>query len=64
MGELEFILRSIGFDDLRPTYDSSQLIVTAKKLAPDWVDELAAKQKRFRGWEFVTANFIIHRLYR
>jgi hypothetical protein len=63
MGELQFLLGSIGFDDLRPTYDSSQLITTAKKLAPEWVDELAAKQKSFRGWEFVSANFIIDRVY-
>ena len=61
--DLEFLLGSLGFEDLRSIYDSKQLLGTAAQIHPERVDSVAASIKNFRGWASVGSNFTIDRIY-
>jgi hypothetical protein len=61
--EAYFLLKSLGWNDLRPTYDSKQLVATAQQVDPAWLENVAATFKKFRGWEWCTSNIIIDRVY-
>jgi hypothetical protein len=61
--EIEFILRSLGYDDLRSTFSSSQLIEQARQINSDLIDLAAKKIEHFRGWEYFGSQFVISRVY-
>jgi hypothetical protein len=61
--DLEFLLSSLGFEDLRSIYDSKQLLATANQIHPEWIDSVAGKIDNFRGWTSVGSNFTIGRIY-
>ena len=61
--EAYFLLKSEGWNDLRPTYDSKQLVATAQQVNPVWLNHAASTFKKFRGWEWCTSNIIIDRVY-
>jgi hypothetical protein len=61
--DLEFLLSSLGFEDLRSIYDSKQLLATANQIHPEWVDSVAGKIDNFQGWASVGSNFTIGRIY-
>jgi hypothetical protein len=61
--EIEFILRSLGYDDLRSTFSSPQLIDQARQINSDLVDLAAKKIEHFRDWEYFGSQFVINRVY-
>lgn len=61
--DAEFLLGSLGFEDLRSIYDSKQLLATANQIHPEQVDSVARKIDNFRGWASVGSNFTISRIY-
>lgn len=61
--EADFILGSVGFKDLRSTYDCKQLIATAAQINPQRLANIAENFQNFRGWASYEANLIISRVY-
>jgi hypothetical protein len=61
--EVQFILNSLGYDDLRSTFNSKQLIEQARQVNPDLVDLAARKIEHFRSWEYYGSQFVIGRVY-
>ena len=61
--EAEFLLRSLGFEDLRATFDSKQLVATATQINPQRLESVAGTFKKFRGWSSYQSVLIIRRVY-
>jgi len=61
--EAEFLLRSLGFEDLRAKFDSKQLVATATQINPQRLESVAGTFKKFRGWASYGATAIIDRVY-
>ena len=61
--EAEFLLRSLGFEDLRATFDSKQLVPTATQINPQRLESVAGTLNKFRGWAFYQSSLIIERVY-
>jgi hypothetical protein len=61
--EVQFILHSLGYDDLRSIFDRQQLMEQARQINPELVELTANNIKHFRSWEHFGSQFIINRVY-
>jgi hypothetical protein len=61
--EAEFLLGSLGLEDLTSKYDYKQLVATASQINPQRLESVAGTFKNFRGWASYGASLIIDRVY-
>ncbi len=59
----EFLLRSLGYEDLRSKLDHNYLISTARQIDPTHLNRVEKSIKSFRRWEDLGSSFIIGRVY-
>jgi hypothetical protein len=59
----EFLLRSLGYEDLKSNFDSSHLASIARQINPTHLDRVEKSIRNFRRWEDLGSSFIIGRVY-
>ena len=60
---LEFLLRSLGYEDLGSKLDNNYLVSTAIQINPTHLESVEKSIKSFRRWEDLGSSFIIRRVY-
>lgn len=59
----EFLLRSLGYEDLRSKLDNNYLVNTARQINPIHLESVEKSIRNFRRWEDLGSSFIIGRVY-
>jgi hypothetical protein len=59
----EFLLRSLGYEDLKSNFDSSHLASIARRINPTHLDRVEKSIRNFRRWEDLGSSFIVGRVY-
>jgi hypothetical protein len=59
----EFLLRSLGYEDLRSKLDNNYLVSTARQIDPTHLDRVEKSIRNFRRWEDLGSSFIVGRVY-
>jgi hypothetical protein len=59
----EFLLRSLGYEDLRSKFDGMDLVSIARQINPTHLENVEKSIRNFRRWEDLGSGFIIGRVY-
>jgi hypothetical protein len=59
----EFLLHSLGYEDLRPKFDGKHLLATAQQIHPEHLTHVEKSTKNFRAWEHLGSSYIIEQVY-
>jgi hypothetical protein len=59
----DFLLRSLGYEDLKANFDSGHLASIAKQIDPTHLDRVEKSIRSFRRWDDLGSSFIIGRVY-
>jgi hypothetical protein len=59
----EFLLRSLGYEDLRSKFDGMDLVSIARQINPTHLENVEKSIRTFRRWEDLGSGFIIGRVY-
>jgi hypothetical protein len=61
--DLGFLLRSLGYEDLRATYERKHLLENAAQLNPEQLEAATQRNGKPRNWERTTSNRVISLVY-
>jgi hypothetical protein len=61
--DLEFLLRSLGYEDLRATYERKHLLENAAQVNPEQLEAATQRNGKPRNWERTTSNRAIGLVY-
>jgi hypothetical protein len=61
--DLEFLLRSMGYEDLRGTYERKHLLENAIQVNPEQLEAATQRNGKPRNWERTTAGRVVSLVY-
>ena len=61
--DLEFLLRSMGYEDLRGTYERKHLLENAIQVNPEQLEAATQRNGKPRNWDRTTAGRVVSLVY-
>jgi hypothetical protein len=61
--DLNFLLGSLGYQDLRATYEKRHLLENATQVNPEQLEAVTKRNGKSRNWERTTSNRVISIVY-